>query len=331
MKRVVLLLTFAAALAACASQNVSIRSVPSEHPAADNAAAAENAAAFAAAAANAAATETEQAAPGQDAAGADAAHGAAAAPAAAAAEATPAAAAQAPPVTPADAPSMITYDPWERLNRFTYRFNARFDEALFLPAANIYRRVPSPLRSGVHHFFSNLTEVDSVINYTLQGRLGRGLRSLGRFVINSTIGIGGLFDVAAKLKIPSAPTGFSTTLAKWGMHPGPYLVLPLLGPSTLRDGVGFLGDFSTSYLVNVADLYRGNKSWGLDVVNAVDERANVSFRYYSSGSPFEYENIRFLYVRKRLIEDEGLHAKSQKKGEKSTTQQENEVNAPAGK
>ena len=140
MKRVVLLLTVAAALAACASQNVSIRSVPSEHPAADNAAAAENAAAFAAAAANAAALAVRAIIP------------------------------------PADAPSMITYDPWERLNRFTYRFNARFDEALFLPAANIYRRVPSPLRSGVHHFFSNLTEVDSVINYTLQGRLGRGVR-----------------------------------------------------------------------------------------------------------------------------------------------------------
>jgi ABC-type transporter lipoprotein component MlaA len=115
------------------------------------------------------------------------------------------------------------------------------------------------------------------------------------------------------------------------MHPGPYLVIPLLGPSTLRDGLGFFGDYVTLYAVDVAKLYRGNLSWGLGVVDAVDQRANVNFRYYSSGSPFEYENIRFLYVRKTLIEDEGLRAKTAKKGDKSTTQQENETDAPAGK
>jgi phospholipid-binding lipoprotein MlaA len=218
-----------------------------------------------------------------------------------------------PPITPADAPPMTTYDPWERLNRFTYRFNARFDEAVFLPVANGYRRVPSPIRSGVHNFFGNLSEVDSVINYTLQWRLKLGLRSLGRFVINSTIGIGGLFDTAAKLKLPGAPTGLSTTLAKWGVHPGPYLVIPLLGPSTLRDGVGFLGDYGTSYGIDLFKLYRGDVSWGLGTVNAVDQRANVNFRYYASGSPFEYETIRFLYVRKRLIEDEGVRGPGPRK------------------
>jgi phospholipid-binding lipoprotein MlaA len=115
------------------------------------------------------------------------------------------------------------------------------------------------------------------------------------------------------------------------MHPGPYLVLPLLGPSTLRDGLGFLGDYATSYAVNVADLYRGGVSWGLGTVNAIDQRSNVSFRYYATGSPFEYENIRFLYVRKRLIEDQGVRGKAIREGAKSTTQEENEVAAPAGK
>jgi phospholipid-binding lipoprotein MlaA len=298
----------AIALGGCASQSISIRSLPSEDPAAENAAAAESAAAFAAATAtaNAAASETGKAA-GHDTLEA------------------------APPVTPQDAPSMHTYDPWERMNRFTYRFNARFDEAIFLPVSNGYRRIPSPIRSGVHNFFVNLSEVDSVVNYTLQWRLKSGVRSLGRFVINSTIGIGGLFDVAAKLKLPAAPTGLSNTLGKWGMHPGPYLVIPLLGPSTLRDGLGYLGDYVTSYEVDVAKLYRGDVSWALGVVNSVDLRSNISFRYYSTGSPFEYENIRFLYVRKRLIEDEGLRAKDPKKGSKSTTQQENEGDEPAGK
>jgi phospholipid-binding lipoprotein MlaA len=213
-----------------------------------------------------------------------------------------------PTVLPADAPPLTTYDPLARLNRFTYRFNARFDEALFLPVANGYRRfVPSPARSGVHNFFGNLAEIDSVINYTLQGRLGRGVRSLGRFVINSTLGIGGLFDVAAKLRIPDMPTGFGTTLAKWGMHPGPYLVIPIYGPSTLREGAGLAVDYGTLYEINLLDLYRGDQSWGLGVTNAVDQRANIDFRYYASGSPFEYETIRFLYVRKQLIEDAGLH------------------------
>jgi phospholipid-binding lipoprotein MlaA len=304
MRAAILVGLVAAALGGCASQSISIRSLPPQDPAAENAAAVESAAAFAAAATTANATAGDTGQSTQEAI---------------------------PPVTPADAPSMYTYDPWERINRFTYRFNARFDEAVFLPVANAYRRIPSPVRSGVHNFFGNLSEVDSVINYALQWRLKLGVRSLGRFVINSTIGIGGLFDVAAKLKLPGAPTGVSTTLAKWGMHPGPYLVVPLLGPSTLRDGLGFLGDYATLYGVDVAKLYRGDVSWGLGFVNAVDQRANVNFRYYSTGSPFEYENIRFLYVRKRLIESEGLHAKVSKKGAKSTTQQENEVGEPAGK
>lgn len=294
MKARLFLSLFALTLGGCASQILSIRTVPDQTPAADNAADAANAAAFASAvAAESAETSAEAHAP------------------------------DAPPLlTPQDAPPMYTYDPWERLNRFTYRFNARFDEAIFLPVANTYRRAPRPVRAGIHNFFGNLAEIDSVINYTLQWRLKYGLRSLERLAINSTIGIGGLFDVATKLKLPGAPTGFATTLAKWGMHPGPYLVIPLLGPSTLRDGVGFLGDYGTEYGINVAGLYRGNVSWGLGTLNAIDQRANINFRYYSGGSPFEYETIRFLYVRRRLIEDEGLRPKQPVKAA---------TDAPAGK
>jgi phospholipid-binding lipoprotein MlaA len=271
VKRGAIILTITA-LAGCASGNVQIRRVPAETPAADTQAA----------------IETQQAL----------------------AEATskggvPSLAA---PVVPADAPSMRTYDPWEPINRFTYRFNARFDEAIFLPVTNAYRNLPKPVQSGVHNFFGNLSEVDSTINFALQGRPAFGLRSAARFVINSTIGIGGLFDVASKLNLAPATTGVATTLAKWGMHPGPYLVLPLLGPSTLRDGVGYLGDFGMSYIVDIGGLYSGSsRSWMLGVVNAVDERAAIGFRYYATGSAFEYETIRFLYVRKRLIEDEALH------------------------
>ena len=289
MRAAVLLGIVALALGGCASHVASIRKVPDQTPAADNAAAAANAAAFAEAAA--AESGNDSAREAHEARETHEAHDAS------------------PLLTPADAPPMYTYDPWERLNRFTYRFNARFDEAIFLPVADTYRRAPRPMRAGVHNFFGNLTEVDSIINYTLQWRLKYGLRSLERLAINSTIGIGGLFDVATKLKLPGTPTGFATTLAKWGMHPGPYLVIPLLGPSTLRDGVGYLADYGVGYGINIANLYRGNVSWGLLVANGTDQRANIDFRYYSGGSPFEYETIRFLYVRRRLIEDEGLHTK----------------------
>jgi phospholipid-binding lipoprotein MlaA len=295
-------LCIALSLGGCAASGVSIRNLPPENPAAKNAAAVAMAASFTAAAA-AANQPASYSAPGSPAA---------------------------PPITSAEAPSMYTYDPFERLNRFTYRFNSRFDEALFLPVADTYRRIPGPIRAGVHNFFGNLSEVDSVFNYTLQWRLKLGLRSLGRFVVNSTIGIGGLFDPASKLKIIAAPTGLATTLAKWGMHPGPYLVIPLLGPSTLRDGLGFVGDYGTSYVIDIAQLYRGDASWALSTVNAVDQRANIDFRYYSTGSPFEYENIRFLYVRKRLIEDAGMRAK-QPNPSAPPTKPETSPDQPAGK
>jgi phospholipid-binding lipoprotein MlaA len=308
MKSALLLMLAMSVLGGCASQVLSIHTLPDETPAADNAAAAANAAAFAEAAATASSQAASAIANGAN---------------ANAAKDLDLSQPELPLVTPADAPPMYTYDPWERLNRFTYRFNARFDEAIFLPAANVYKRVPGPLRSGVHNFFGNLAEVGSVINYALQWRLKFGLRSLERFVINSTIGIGGVIDVATKLKLPGAPTGFATTLSKWGMHPGPYLVIPLLGPSTLRDGVGFAADYATLYGIDIAHLYRGDASWGLAIANAIDQRAHIDFRYYSTGSPFEYDTIRFLYVRKRLIEDEGLHAKQPRKRAPA--------DAPAGK
>jgi len=258
----------------CASHDFSIRSLPAETPAAYNAAAIKEFQAMQALGAT---------------------------PASAATQAT-----VGPPLTPADVPSMQTYDPWERMNRFTYRFNARFDEAILRPAADQYRRLPNPVRTGIHNFFSNLSEIVSVVNYCAQLRPAPGVRGLGRFVINSTLGIGGLLDVATQLHIPGAPTGFGATLARWGMHPGPYFVMPILGPSTLRDGFGFLADFGTDYAINPVNLYRGTAGWVLTPLDGVDVRANISFRYYSTGSPFEYDTVRFLYVRRVLIEDDAL-------------------------
>lgn len=199
-----------------------------------------------------------------------------------------------------------TYDPWERFNRGVYRFNARFDEAIFLPVANSYQRVvPAPLRTGVGNFFANLGEVSNTANHLLQARPRYGARSAARFLINSTIGLAGFIDVAEMMGLSRVPTHFGNTLGRWGVGAGPYLVVPFLGPSNLRDGVGQLTDLGVRRAVDAGGLYSSDNAWALFGLNAVDTRARIGFRYYQSASPFEYDMIRFLHTRMRAIEIEG--------------------------
>lgn len=224
------------------------------------------------------------------------------------------------PITADEVPPLEAWDPWERFNRGVYRFNARFDEAIFLPVAEGYREfVPDPVRAGIHNFFANLREVGTVLNYALQGRLGQSGRSLGRLLVNTTVGVGGLFDVAARLGLPAAPTGFGDTLAHWGIDAGPYLVLPFYGPSTLRDGVGSVADVGAVRGVDAWGLYTSDGAWAVGATDAVDTRANIPFRYYATGSAFEYELMRSLYTRKRLLETEGTAAGSAARAEAEAT------------
>ncbi|MFC4726984.1 VacJ family lipoprotein [Coralloluteibacterium thermophilus] len=207
------------------------------------------------------------------------------------------------------AQSTAVHDPWERFNRGVYRFNARFDEAIFLPVANGYRKVvPRPVRRGLGNAFANLGEVPNTANHLLQGRPGYGVRSAGRFLVNSTLGLAGFFDVASHLGLTPVPTSFGNTLGRWGVGPGPYLVVPLLGPSTLRDGAGQLFDFGVQRGVDAGGLYTSDNATAIGAVYMIDGRARNPFRYYETGSPFEYELIRFLYTRKRALEIEGTRA-----------------------
>ena len=130
-------------------------------------------------------------------------------------------------------------DPLEGLNRGVWAFNRGADKVVVKPVTTVYRAViPRPGRDGVRNFFSNVGEPFSFINNILQGKFDRAVRNLGRFLVNTTAGVGGLFDVASRAKIKPAPEDFGQTLAAWGANGGPYLMLPLLGPSTLRDGIG---------------------------------------------------------------------------------------------
>ncbi len=129
-------------------------------------------------------------------------------------------------------------DPWEPLNRSIYKFNDVVDNATLKPVAKGYRAVvPRPARKGVSNFFRNLTTPRSVLNNLLQGKPVRSLSELGRFVVNSTVGIGGLIDMAGASGFESYDEDFGQTFAVWGIPDGPYVVLPILGPRTLSDAI----------------------------------------------------------------------------------------------
>lgn len=212
-----------------------------------------------------------------------------------------------PPTAEDSAPDhpLVIYDPWEGFNRQVYWFNTEFDRKLFLPIVHGYEYVmPAFAEQGVSNFFNNLREIPNGVNSALQLNGDAFGTALGRFFINSTIGVFGLFDLATEFGYKERREDFGQTLGKWGVGPGPYLVLPILGPSSVRDAVGRAVD--TAY-VNLAP--------GLEVVNdtvyadpavygvyAVDQRHQVQFRYFQSGSPFEYDLVRFFYTKSRQID-----------------------------
>ena len=135
-------------------------------------------------------------------------------------------------------------DPLEPFNRAMYTFNDVFDRALVKPLATGYRYViPSPVRRGVGNFFNNLREPTTFINDLLQGKPVRARQALDRFLLNSSIGLFGLIDIATPLGKPSHKEDYGQTLAVWGVPSGPYIVLPFLGPSTVRDSIAKIPEF----------------------------------------------------------------------------------------
>jgi phospholipid-binding lipoprotein MlaA len=196
------------------------------------------------------------------------------------------------------------YDPLEGFNRGTYRFNYYFDKYLFLPIVSIYQAImPDYFEDRVSNFVDNVYEFNNFTNSLLQFKLNKTGITLSRFVINTTIGIAGLWDQATDMGLPRQPEDFGQTLGNYGVGHGPYIVLPIFGPSNLRDTTGLVTD-------SVAFKYAGPPAWVDDDtttlvftgVAAVDERKRTPFRYYGSGSPFEYEQIRLLYTKKRELD-----------------------------
>lgn len=164
-------------------------------------------------------------------------------------------------------------DPWEPMNRKIFAFNETLDKYLLKPTAKGYRFImPNAAQRGVSNFIANIYEFNSVINSLLQGRFGGAAQSGGRFVVNSTLGLLGVFDVATPIGIQPNRADFGQTLAVWGFEPGPYVMLPLFGPRTVRSGVGYFFDTYTSI---PALIDNREAAWIFWTIEVIDYRASL--------------------------------------------------------
>lgn len=159
-------------------------------------------------------------------------------------------------------------DPWESMNRRVFAFNETLDKYLLKPVARGYRFVlPDFAQRGVTNFISNIYEFNDVINSILQGRAEGAAQSSGRFVINTTLGLLGVFDVATPMGIPLQRSDFGQTLAVWGVDTGPFVMLPLLGPRTVRSGVGYFFDTYTSIPALIENREAAWIFWTVEVID----------------------------------------------------------------
>lgn len=202
-------------------------------------------------------------------------------------------------------------DSLEPFNRRMYAFNTEVDKYVYIPAVTAYNYVvPKPVRTGISNFFINLGEITTTFNSILQLKPGKALNSLGRFAINSTVGIGGFFDVARHAGMKNEPETFGETLGVYGVESGSYLVIPFIGPSTVRDGAGMIVDGyvageiqekifkNTVYEIGVQkNVFFPTKT----TAQGLNARAVVKFKYGDMNSPFEYDLARaFIYNYREL-------------------------------
>lgn len=196
-------------------------------------------------------------------------------------------------------------DPLEPFNRGVYQFNDALDTAVLKPVASAYRNVtPVRVRQGIGNFFGNLEDVWSFVNNALQFKGQAALDSLKRVGFNTFVGWGGLFDVATEMDIEKHTKDFGHTLGYWGVAPGPYLVLPLLGPSTLRDTLALPVDLKADLITNIPHVRTRNTA---TAVRAVDGRAALlkasTMLEEAALDPYSFTRDAFLQRRRSVIFD----------------------------
>ena len=214
------------------------------------------------------------------------------------------------------------YDPLERLNRAIWGVNMGLDKVAIKPASTVYRTItPRPARRGLSRMLSNLSEPFSAINALLQGKPDRAGNSLRRFIVNTTLGVGGLADHASEMGFKPTPEDFGQTLAVWGFKHSDYLVLPILGPSTIRDGIGSgVAQFGDPYRIGLREsgLTRTQR-YGVVGFEAVSARADLidsGADALLDSSADSYATARSAYLQRRaaMIADEDDGAPAPGKG-----------------
>ena len=214
-------------------------------------------------------------------------------------------------------------DPWERMNRTMYRFNDKFDKAIARPVARGYRKVlPGFVQTGIRHAFDNVDTTIVMVNDLLQGEFKPFLSDTARLVINTTIGIGGLFDPATRMGLDKNDRDFGQTIGKWGVSKGPYLVLPFLGPCDVRDTIGKVADtFSTPR------TYIRNRYWnyGLWLLEKVDTRSRLLDQDRLLDSAYDpYSFLRNSYLQYRDFRVNGGQSKSEEEQEQKLLEEAGE-------
>lgn len=205
----------------------------------------------------------------------------------------------------ATGPDADPRDPLEPFNRSITKFNDAVDEAVLKPVATAYQEVtPSLVRRGVGNFFSNLGDLWSSVNAALQLRPREATENLARFNLNTVFGLGGLLDIASEAGIPRTRIDFGQTMGRWGMPSGPYVVLPLLGPSSVRDTAGLVVDTSVDLLNEVTSVSARNSLYGLRVVHTRAGLLRAS-TVLEEAALDKYSFTRDLYLnrRQRQIDD----------------------------
>lgn len=190
-------------------------------------------------------------------------------------------------------------DTYEAENRAAFRFNKRLDQAILKPVADGYVKVtPAPVRRGVSNFFDNATYPDVILNSFLQGKGRQGFADSGRFLVNTTIGVLGIFDVATPMGLDKHNEDFGQTLGVWGSGEGEYIVFPFLGPSSERDAPGWLVSYYTNLMYYVAE---SSVAAPLSVLQAIDARARArgAFEYVDRAALDPYTFIREAYRQRR--------------------------------
>ncbi|MDZ7643849.1 MAG: VacJ family lipoprotein [Woeseiaceae bacterium] len=202
------------------------------------------------------------------------------------------------PGTPAPPDERSAADPWEPLNRGIYSFNRTVDNATLKPVARGYRAVvPGLARRGVSNFFDNLITPRTAVNNFLQGKPGDGLTDVARFLMNSTVGLGGLLDIGMEFGLEEHDEDFGQTLAVWGVGDGPYVMLPFLGPRTLRDAIVLPVDWLGDPLYHYDNTSAKDK---LVVLDIIDMRYRLlSAERFLEDSETPYITLRESYLQNR--------------------------------